>query len=397
MTRRLSRVRHAGRQVADRLGRHLRRARPAAATALLSLAGVLALGACATAGGALAAGPGDPAAAATAASASAPAPAATPAARPAATSPATPPATPAVAAQPAAEAPPIAPAVELAAGGYWLPGTGGEPDTVNLGRTGNAGFVIGERGVIAIDTGTSYRHGRELLAAIRHVTDQPLRLVLITHTRQEFLFGALAFREQGVPIAMHEKAAALMAARCENCLKTLRQQLGEDAMRGTAMFKPDRVFDDPARLDAGALIGRPLQVLHFGASAGPGDIAVLDPRSGTLFAGGLLDARRIPDLIDSDLPAWRAALRTLRGLPLQRVVPGHGPAGPAAAVIDGVERYLDRLESRVRELLRADAALSEVPDAAALPEFRGWDQYDTIHRRNASILYLRFERELLFR
>jgi hypothetical protein len=32
-----------------------------------------------------------------------------------------------------------------------------------------------------------------------------------------------------------------------------------------------------------------------------------------------------------------------------------------------------------------------------LPEFTGWDQYDTIHRRNASIMYVRLERELLFR
>jgi len=45
--------------------------------------------------------------------------------------------------------------------------------------------------------------------------------------------------------------------------------------------------------------------------------------------------------------------------------------------------------------LQAGTALSEVPDAAALPEYANWDQYDIIHRRNASILFLRLERALL--
>jgi glyoxylase-like metal-dependent hydrolase (beta-lactamase superfamily II) len=296
------------------------------------------------------------------------------------------------AASAAADAAPI----ELAAGVYMVPGSGGEPDAGNLGRVGNAGFIVGRTGVLAIDTGTSYRHGRALLEAIRSVTDKPVRLALVTHTRQEFLFGGAAFREQGIPIAMHKAAADLMASRCEICLKTLRSTLGEEAMRGTAMYKPDIPFTDPAGIDAAALIGRPIQVLYFGHSSGPGDIAVYDPRSRTLFAGGLLDARRIPDVIDSDLPRWREALRNLQALPADVIVPGHGPAD-GKRMISLVERYLDQLTTRVRSLQSGGAPLSEVPDSTPLAEFAGWDQYDTVHRRNAALVYLRYEREQLFR
>ena len=227
--------------------------------------------------------------------------------------------------------------IELAAGVYMLPGTGGEPDAANLGRVGNTGFIVGRSGVLAIDTGTSYLHGRALLAAIHSVTEQPVRLALITHTRQEFLFGAAAFREQGIPIAMQQAAASLMATRCDTCLKTLRATLGEDAMRGTTMFTPDNAFADPLAIDAAALIGRPIQVLYYGHSSGPGDIAVYDPRSRTLFAGGLLDAQRIPDVFDSDLPRWREALRSLQALPIEVIVPGHGPSG-SKRIITQVER-----------------------------------------------------------
>jgi glyoxylase-like metal-dependent hydrolase (beta-lactamase superfamily II) len=284
-------------------------------------------------------------------------------------------------------------AVEVAAGVYMMQGAAGEVDTDNLGRIGNAGFIIGDGGVVAIDTGTSYRHGVALLAAIRRVTDKPVRLALITHTRQEFLFGAAAYREQAIPIHMHTKAAGLMRSRCERCLKTLKQLLGEDAMFGTVMFKPDLEFEQPQTID---VIGRRLQVLYFGHSSGPGDVAVLDLQTGTLFAGGLLDELRIPDVQDADLDGWTQALQALRRLPVKAVVPGHGPVA-SVKVIDAVDRYLAELRARVLVLLQSGAALSEVPDAAALPDFAQWDQYETIHRRNASIVFVRHEREQMFK
>ena len=124
---------------------------------------------------------------------------------------------------------------EVAPGVYMVPGAPGEAGAANLGRLGNSGFIVGDTGVIAIDTGVSYRHGQALLAAIARVTDRPVRLALITHTRQEFLFGAAAFQECGIPVHMHRRAAQLMAARCDTCLKTLQRTLGADTMRGDAL------------------------------------------------------------------------------------------------------------------------------------------------------------------
>ena len=182
-----------------------------------------------------------------------------------------------------------------------------------------------------------------------------------------------------------------MAARCETCLKTLQRTLGPQAMRGTAQFKPDAVFDADFATD---VIGRPVRVLHFGHSSGPGDVAVFDPQSGVLFAGGLLDAQRIPDAQDGEIEGWLRALQALRAQPAALIVPGHGPATDASA-IEAQERYLRQLDARVRELLRAGTALSAVPDASGLPEFAAWDQYETQHRRNASMLFVRVQREQL--
>lgn len=288
----------------------------------------------------------------------------------------------------------IAPRAEqVARGVYLMAGATGLADPQNLGRIGNAGFIVGETGVLAIDTGTSHAHGQALLQAIRRVTDKPVRLALVTHTRPEFLFGGGAFREAGIPVAMHEKTARLMASRCENCLKQLRQTVGEAAMQETAMYKPDRQFASSHEVDA---IGRAVRVLYFGHSSGPGDIAVYDEASGVLFGGGLLDNRRIPDIQDAVLDGWKQALAALRSLRVNTIVPGHGPATSSELVIT-VERYLVQLEDRARALAEAGTSLIDVPDATVLPEFSQWAQYDSIHPRNATIAYLRFERELFFR
>jgi glyoxylase-like metal-dependent hydrolase (beta-lactamase superfamily II) len=293
----------------------------------------------------------------------------------------------------AAPGAPAAQPIEVAPGVYMVAGAAGAADTDKLGRIGNAGFIVGERGVVAIDTGTSHAHGRALLAAIRAVSDQPVRLALLTHVRPEFLFGAAAFSERGVTIRTHSRSGRMMAARCDTCLKKLRPTVGEQAMHGTTLVRPDQEFDAGHEFD---LIGRPVRVLYYGHSSGPGDFAVFDVRSRVLFGGGLLDAQRVPDIQDSDLEGWKAALRELRELRPHRVVPGHGAAAPATSIAT-VERYLAQLEQRVRTLVSTGTSLLHVGEAGELPEFERWDQYDTIHRRNASIAYLRFERELMFK
>ncbi len=283
--------------------------------------------------------------------------------------------------------------VQVGPGVYMVQGAAGEVDTDNLGRIGNTGFIVGDTGVVAIDTGTSYRHGLVLLDLIRRVTDKPVRLALITHARPEFLLGAAAYQEQGIAIHMHSKAAELMRSRCERCLKRLQKVLGADAMQATVIIKPDHEFEQSYEIRT---IGRNVRVLFYGHSSGPGDVVVLDEQTGVLFAGGLLDNLRIPDVRDSDLAGWTGALQRLRELPIKAIVPGHGPLG-SAAVIDDVDRYLAQLKARLLKLLQLGASLLEVPDAAALPEFAHWDQYEMIHRSNASILFVRLEREKLIR
>jgi glyoxylase-like metal-dependent hydrolase (beta-lactamase superfamily II) len=285
--------------------------------------------------------------------------------------------------------------------GVWVfQGVGGDISVQSGARHGNGGFVVGARGVFVIDAGVSHRHGVERLAAIRRVTSLPILGVLLTHAMQEFIFGASAFQAEGIPVLMHKDAAQLMAARCETCLKTLKRELGEETMQASRVPKADRIFSTQGELQAALPdIGRALRMIWTeprSQSASPGATAVFDVPSATLFAGAMLDARTIPDLQDADLQQWHAARGLLRALRPTVVVPGRGPVGDAG-LIDTVETYLAELQRQVDNYLTAGKPLSDAADSIELPAYAGYDRYETTHRRNVSILYLRQERAMMLR
>jgi glyoxylase-like metal-dependent hydrolase (beta-lactamase superfamily II) len=279
------------------------------------------------------------------------------------------------------------PAIEIAPGVYALLGTGGEISPANGGRTANVSFVVGPTGVIVVDTGISYREGEEIIAAVQRVSHLPIRLAILTHPSQEAIFGAAAFQEQGIQILAHRDAAALIAERCEGCLRNLQSNLGDEAMAGTRVIKPDRLIDRDTTVD---LIGRPLRLIAPPWSSAPGAIAVFDRSTSTLIAGNLITIHRVPDMRDAKPKAWRDALRQLQATRCRHLIPGYGPAGNCADIAP-FALYFAAVETRVNALLKEGVSLAELRDRCDLPQFSDWDQYETLHPQNANRAYLRLE------
>ena len=277
--------------------------------------------------------------------------------------------------------------VKVTDGVYAFIGGAGEPTVENAGNIGNSGFIIGDDGVVVVDTGISYRHGRAMLEAIVRVTPKPVRLAIITHAVQEFLFGNAAFAERGIPLAAHARSIDLMRSRCGHCLENLNKVLGPERMEGSRLVLPDRVVDGSTVLQ---VAGLKLQLLYFGWGATPGDLAVYDPASGVLFAGGLVSNRRIPELRDAQLAGWLLALDRLNEIPARWVVPGHGPVSTPAA-IGQTRAYLLALDAKVRAVYSSGASLLEAVDRVDLPQYESWDMYPAAHRRNAHQRYLELE------
>ena len=283
--------------------------------------------------------------------------------------------------------PRVPPLQQLAQGVYAVVNQHTEPSPENHGAVGNQGILIGDKGVILVDTGTSVRYATELLAAVRRLTSKPIVLVINTHQHPAFIFGNGALALQGVPILAHRATAELIEQRCEKCLKNLNDILGSEEMQGTRVVSPTRIIEGPVSLK---VAGRRLDIVYYGHSSSPGAIGVIDRASGVLFAGGLVSIDRVPDTRDARIGAWMRALQALKVRHVRIMVPGEGPVAPVARV-EELERYLTALQNTVEKNYQQGVSLGEAGERSQLPDFKSWPAYQSAHNRNVEHLYLQLE------
>lgn len=282
--------------------------------------------------------------------------------------------------------PPDAP-ITVAPGVYaWIGGTE-EAAPENAGLIGNSGFIVGDSGTTIINTGSSYAHGKRLIAAAERIGGKPILLAIMTQPLQEFVMGSAAFAERGIPVLAHEASARLVQARCETCLKNLESILGAEIMQGTRVLAPQQTIAATQTREVG---GRKLLLWHGGWGATPGDLAVIDVATGVAFSGALVSVRRIPELRDANLAGWREALTAFEALPVTRLVPGYGPVADRGAIA-AQRSYFDAIERQATDLLNNGASLLEASQRADLPAFADWNFYARAHPRNLQQTYLRLE------
>ncbi|RTZ42422.1 MBL fold metallo-hydrolase [Candidimonas sp. SYP-B2681] len=285
----------------------------------------------------------------------------------------------------------VPPMQELAPGVYAIIGENAEAAPENHGAVGNQGVLIGDDGVILIDTGTSARYAAEQLDALKRLTPKPVVLAINTHQSPAFVFGNGTLALQGVPILAHRDVADLIRQRCERCLKKLNEVLGAQEMAGTTVTVPDRLIEGAMVI---TVAGRQLDIVYFGHTSSPGSIGIIDRASGVLFAGGLVSIGRIPDVKDARIDNWLDALDKLKARKPRLLVPGEGPVS-APSQVDDLAGYLRALQSSVIGVYKGGAGLGEAAKLSRLPQFERWPLYDPLHNKNVEQLYLQLEREAL--
>ena len=97
----------------------------------------------------------------------------------------------------------------------------------------NAGFVVTDSGVVVIDALASPRQAEELVHAIRRVTTQPIKWLILTHHHPDHHFGAIVFRRLGAKVIAHPDRRVLASEAGEDALMAnWVRVVGLDAMRG---------------------------------------------------------------------------------------------------------------------------------------------------------------------
>jgi quinoprotein relay system zinc metallohydrolase 2 len=261
----------------------------------------------------------------------------------------------------------------------------------NAGDMANLGIVVGRDAVAVIDTGGSVAVGRALLAAVRMVTDRPLRYVINTHEHPDHIFGNAAFSGTDATFVGHRNLPASLQAHGPFYLHSFRPVLGDEAISQVRLIPPTLLVNDTMELDLG---GRTLLLTAWQSPAHSDcDLTVLDEQTHTLFAGDLVFLDHVP-VIDGSLKVWLDLLPHLAALPAERVVPGHGPriaSWPQA--LDEERRYLLSVQADARRLIEAGVPLAEAVPRIGQSERTHWRLFDEYNPRNATAAFSELEWE----
>lgn len=260
----------------------------------------------------------------------------------------------------------------------------------NGGNIVNTGFIVSEDGVVVIDSGPSLRYGQALRAAIGKVTDKPVVQVLVTHHHPDHALGNQAFAD--VPIGALPGTRERLAKEGDALAENLYRMVG-DWMRGTQVHLPEQALEPGVK----AFGSHPLRLLAFSGHSGA-DLAVLDEKTGVLFAGDLLFYQRALTTPHSPgLAQWVDDLQQLQALPWKVLVPGHGPVSSDRAPFEQMVDYLGWLDDLLRDSAANGLDMNEVI-ATPIPErFASvtLGKYELI--RSVTHLYPRYEQAAMER
>jgi cyclase len=237
----------------------------------------------------------------------------------------------------------------------------------------NAGFVIGDDGVLVVDTFENPEAAKLLLAEIRKLTPFPIKFVVNTHYHLDHVAGNSIFTKEGAVVLAHRNVRTWIHTENLKFFGKDIQPEQKTLVEGLAL--PTIVYDSDVEVFLGS---RRVRVRTFPGHTG-GDSVVTIPDAQVAFCGDLFWRNTLPNLIDASTDLWINTLPKIAGeFPQGTFVPGHGDVGNAADV-SAFRGYL----TDVRAIVAGPVKEGKSGDAlvnAVLPQLKEkygkWDFFD---------------------
>ncbi|MEO5734448.1 MAG: MBL fold metallo-hydrolase [Rubrivivax sp.] len=248
----------------------------------------------------------------------------------------------------------------LRGGAYWI-----------AGGVSNTGFVVGDTGVIVIDTQMFIPTARKQIEAIAKITPKPVKVIILTHSDPDHINGLPAY-SRGLEIIAQEEAKKEM------------QGFVTDPAANRFPASADIQYYIPTRTvnssETTVLDGVPVVLIHTAAAHTDGDLAVYLPTQKVVFAGDLLTPAIGPypgihlNKHGSSLGMF-ASIKAILALDADTYIPGHGEIltnDEFRRRLKASEERRDQIKvlfDRGRTLKEIKAALNDVPLKGAASQF----------------------------
>ena len=234
------------------------------------------------------------------------------------------------------------------------------------GGVANAGFVIGDKGVVAIDTQLFQPVARNAVRAITRVTAKPVTTIILTHGDPDHVNGLPAFPRAAEVIA-HPAAAAQIVQAIHKPKRWLTAPPA-DIVR---YLSPRSI----GRTTMLSLEGVPVTLMHVGPAHTGGDLVIFLPHQRLVFAGDILapSVGRYPGIHLEEHGSslgWIATAQAMLRLQADRFVSGHGGVLTRGQVAQRIRWAIAR-RTRIAGLIDRGLDLEGVKAALRDPEPTG--------------------------
>jgi glyoxylase-like metal-dependent hydrolase (beta-lactamase superfamily II) len=281
---------------------------------------------------------------------------------------------------------------------YYFHGHTGMADPANQGFMSNAGFVVTADGVVVFDALGTPALGEAMVNAIRTVTKQPIRRVIVSHYHADHFYGLQAFKAVGAEVWAHENGRQYLSSDiAPSRLAQRKADLKPWVDDKTRLVPADRWL----RFDAGKTIpftlgGVRFRVIDMSAAHSPDDIMLAVDDDRTLFAGDLFFTGRIPFVGEADSRVWLGALDEMLKIAPDVVVPGHGEMSRAPLKdLQLTRSYLLFLRQAMGAAVADMVPFEEAYQKTDWKPFASYPAFVQANRINAYQTYLLMERESL--
>jgi cyclase len=243
-----------------------------------------------------------------------------------------------------------------------------------------AGFVIGERGVLVIESMLNGDLASQLIGLVRKATNKPIRYLVNTSYHGDHAYGNFVFPESTV-ILQHPATKRYIDDHFEEDRRFMLGLMGEG--RGIERVQArsgDVLVSDRIDVDLG---GRTVEVRHVGFAQTPGDLVVWVPDAKVLWVGNMIQAPSpaLPWLLEGRHRDTIETLSRVRAfLPDDAtIIPGHGrPMRPAD--MEFSLSYLRELDGLVRESVDAGHSAEEALQAVEMAHYGDYSLFDWAHK-----------------
>lgn len=190
----------------------------------------------------------------------------------------------------------------------------------NQGYMINSTVIVGDRGVILVDSGGSHEVGKHIAAAVGRITDKPVTHVVNTHHHGDHYLGNGAFG--GAAIISSEMCRKMVLDTGHEWLALMERDIGR-SLPGTTPIPASVTYATGTRTRA---VVHGVRIVFWvpRGSHTVGDLMVYLPDDKVLIAGDVLVSGVVPTLQDGFLKNWIRTLDEIQTLDIAHFVPGHG-------------------------------------------------------------------------